>query len=69
MTTIAQQIAEIRAIISERQTEAAKPGKGQSLAQHRLEASQAILTTLLWCQGNSDLVRAVKAQGDRGEQG
>lgn len=62
MTTIAQQITEAEAWVRQHQTGAAKPGKGQSQAQHRLECATAALATLKWCQSNSELVRAVKAQ-------
>lgn len=69
MTTIAQQIAEAEVWVRQHWTDVAKRGKGQSQAQLRLEAATGALNTLKWCRDNSELVRAVKAQGDRGEKG
>lgn len=58
---IAQVLAEIDQSIREMQTEAAKPGKGQALAQLRLERRQAAATVLRWCRDNSEGLRAYRA--------
>lgn len=57
---IGRQIAEAEQWQRQMQTEAAKPGKGQELARYRLEAAQAIVTTLRWCRDNSDELRDLK---------
>lgn len=65
-SSIAQIIAELDQSIRDMQTEAARSGKGQALAQLRLERRQGALEIVTWCRDNSELVRAVKAQ--KGEQ-
>ena len=64
--TIAQIIAEMEQSVRDMQNEAARLGKGQALAQLRLERRQGALEIIEWCRDNSDLVHAVKAQ--KGEQ-
>lgn len=61
---ITHQIAELEAVLRERQSESAKPGKGQELARLRLERTQAALTTLVWCRDNSERIRAARAAGE-----
>lgn len=59
--TIPQVIAEVEQSVREMEVEAAKPGRGQSLAQLRLERRRGALEIIEWCRDNSELVRAVKA--------
>ena len=61
---IAHQIAELEAVLRERQTDASRSGKGQELARLRLERTQAALVTLAWCRDNSERIRAVRAAGE-----
>lgn len=59
--TITQQIEEQRQCLREIGALVARGGKGQSLAQHRQEIQQAILTTLEWCRDHSEELRAFRA--------
>lgn len=62
--TIAQVLTEMDQSIREMQTEAAKPGKHQSLALLRLERREAAATFLRWCRDNADEIREYrKAKG------
>lgn len=59
---ISQMIAEAEQWLRTRQDEAAKPGKAQSLAQHRLELTTGIVAILKWSRDNADELRAYRMQ-------
>lgn len=59
---ISQMIAEAEQWLRTRQDEAAKPGKGQGLAQHRLELTTGIVTILKWSRDNAEELRAYRIE-------
>lgn len=70
--TITQIIAELEQSIRDMQAEAARPGKGQALAQLRLERRHGALEIIEWCRANSDEIRAfrkAKGEGDERSRG
>ena len=54
---IAMQIAEAEHHVADLRGPASKRGQGQSTAQLRLSAAEAILATLRWCAENQAAVR------------
>jgi hypothetical protein len=54
-------LTEMDQSIREMQTEAAKPGKNQSLAKLRLERRESVAAILRWCRDNSEGLRAYRA--------
>jgi hypothetical protein len=66
-SVISQAITEIEQSVREMQTEAAKPGKGQALAQMRLDRRQAALKAIVWCRDNSDEIREFRKAKGQGE--
>lgn len=57
---ISQMIAEAEQWLRTRQDEAAKLGKGQGLAQHRLELTTGIVAILKWSRDNAEELRAYR---------
>lgn len=57
---IAQMISEAEAWQRQAQTDAAKPGRGQGLAQHRLELCAGIVLIQKWSRDNADELRAYR---------
>lgn len=57
---ISQMIAEAEQWQREAQNAAAKPGKGQGLAQHRTELCAGIVAILKWSRDNADELRAFR---------
>lgn len=59
---ISQMIAEAEQWQRNLQTDAAKPGKGQGLAQHREQLAAGIVAILKWSRDNADELRAFRMQ-------
>lgn len=66
-SAISQAITEMEQSVREMLTEAAKPGKGQALAQMRLERRQSALKAIVWCRDNSDEIREFRKAKGQGE--
>lgn len=64
---IAQMISEAEQWQRQAQTDAAKPGKGQGLAQHRAEMATGIVTLLKWSRDNAEELRAYRNKKGQAE--
>jgi hypothetical protein len=64
---ISQLIEEARQSLREIATLAAKPGKDQSINQHRMALREGIQDVLEWCRDNADEIREYRNAKGQGE--